>query len=94
MITEKHYTAAGEHPADRIFKDKTFINRLQKNLDDVFEQLSNDLNLNELGKEWLFDYVFNEDDKLDFEEYLEKFGFEYEQFIAPKQKAVLYETHI
>jgi hypothetical protein len=92
-INEKHYTPAGEHPADRIFKDKTYINRLQQHADEVFDLLAASLSLNEKGKTWLFDYVFNEDDSEDFEEYLDRFNLNYDDLI---DKNIIYppEGHI
>lgn len=79
MITEQHYTRQNEHPEDRIFRDKEYINRLQKHIDEVYEELARDLRVNMDGKDYLFDYIFNEDDNdLEFEDYLHKFGKEYE----------------
>jgi hypothetical protein len=80
-ITEKHYTVMGEHPVDRIFKDKEYINRLQEHIDEVFDILVQHLKLNEKGTQWVFDYVFNEDDSEDFEEYLDRFKLNYDDFI-------------
>jgi hypothetical protein len=72
-ITKEHYTKFDEHPEDRIFRDKEYIQRLQRHIDSVYDLLANDLRLNQKGQDWLFDYVFNEDDKnIEFEEYLEK----------------------
>jgi hypothetical protein len=77
-INESHYTKLGEHPEDRIYRDKEYINRLQKHIDYVYEVLDKDLRLNEKGHDWLFDYVFNEDDKnIEFEEYLAKYNVKY-----------------
>jgi hypothetical protein len=81
MIAEKHYTVMGEHPVDRIFKDKEYINRLQKHIDGVFDRLTSHLELNEEGIQWLFDYVFNEEDSEDFEEYLDRFKLNYDNLV-------------
>jgi len=82
-ITEKHYTSLGEHPEDRIFKDREYIKRLQEHIDYVFEVLDNDLRLNEKGSDWLFDYIFNEDSKdIEFEEYLAKYNVKYEDCVT------------
>jgi hypothetical protein len=78
MIKKKHYTPQGEHPDDRIYRDKVFINRLQKHIDAVFEDLAHDLRLNEKGKDWLFDFVYNCDELIEFEKYLEKYDIEYQ----------------
>jgi hypothetical protein len=83
MITEKHYTKHKEHPEDRIFKDREYIQRLQKHIDCVYESLAQDLRLNEKGYNWLFDYVFNESDNhMQFEEYLNKYGVKYEHCVT------------
>jgi hypothetical protein len=81
MIKKKHYTPQGEHPEDRIFRDKEFINRLQKHLDAVYEKLAYDLRLNEKGKDWLFDYIYNWDEQIEFEEYLDRYDVEYAELI-------------
>lgn len=79
MITKKHYTAFNEHPEDRVFKDKQYINRLQRHIDSVFDVLSYDLRLNKKGKDLLFDYVYNEENDIEFEEYLNKLGVKYQE---------------
>lgn len=86
MITEQHYTRQNEHPEDRIFRDKEYINRLQKHIDEVYEELARDLRVNMDGKDYLFDYIFNEDDNdLEFEEYLNKHGKEYNRLFFRKR---------
>jgi len=90
MITEQHYTNKNEHPEDRIFRDKEYINRLQKHIDEVFEGLSRDLRVNtdDALKDYLFDYIFNEDDKdLEFEDYLNKLGHRYDKLFFRKRKS-------
>lgn len=85
MITEKHYTKLGEHPEDRIFRDKEYIKRLQKHIDSVYEQLKADLRMNDLGDDLLFDYVFNCDDKdQEFEDQVERLGYEYHEIFREK----------
>jgi hypothetical protein len=69
-IHRSHYTPLGEHPEDRIFKDREYIQRLHKHVDFVYDLLASDLRLNDEGYNWLFDYVFNSDDDFEFEEYL------------------------
>jgi len=80
-MKREYHTHEGEHPEDRIFKDKQYINRLQEHIDLVFEHLVHDLGLNEQGKDWLFDYVFNEEHEIDFEEYLDKYDVRYADII-------------
>ena len=90
MITEQHYTRLNEHPEDRIFRDKEYINRLQKHIDEVFERLSRDLrvNVDDALKDYLFDYIFNVDDKdLEFEDYLNKLGHRYDKLFFRKRKS-------
>jgi hypothetical protein len=76
-----HYTPTGEHPEDRIFRDREFVQRMEKVQSDTFDQLSKDLNLNEKGESFLFDYVHNCDEEVSFEEYLETCGLEYKDCI-------------
>jgi hypothetical protein len=81
-ITQEHYTSFGEHPEDRIFRDREYIQRLQRHIDSVYDLLANDLRLNQKGQDWLFDYVFNEDSKdIEFEEYLAKYNVKYEDCV-------------
>ena len=81
-INQSHYTKFNEHPEDRIFRDKEYIQRLQRHIDSVYESLATDLKLNEKGYDWLFDYVYNEDNKdIEFEEYLEKYSVKYEDIV-------------
>lgn len=88
MITEEHYTTRrNEHPEDRIFRDKEYINRLQKHIDEVYEKLSLDLRLNDEGKEFLFDYLYNEDKGIEFEEYLNNLGYRYDEVAFKKRKS-------
>lgn len=71
MIKKEHYTKNGRHPEDAIFEEKTYINKVQKHLEEVFDRLCADLNLTAAGRDWLFEYVFNEGDIASFEEYVE-----------------------
>jgi hypothetical protein len=82
-INESHYTKNNEHPEDRIFRDREYIQRLQQHIDSIHELLANDLRLNQMGQDWLFDYVFNEDSKdVEFEEYLEKYKVRYKDCVT------------
>lgn len=85
MITEQHYTRQNEHPEDRIFKDREYIKRLQKHIDEVYEELARDLRVNMDGKDYLFDYVFNEDKDIEFEEYINKLGHRYDELFFRKR---------
>lgn len=78
---ESNYTPLGEHPEDRIFKDKEFINRLSEVQNSYFEKLSNDLKLSEEGSNLLFDYVYNEEHDLCFDEWLAKLGINYQSLV-------------
>jgi hypothetical protein len=82
-ITEEHYTLDGDHPEDRIYRDKEYINRLQSHIDSIYVLLANDLNLNDKGRDWLFDYIFNEVNKnIEFEEYLAKYKVNYKDLVT------------
>ena len=88
MITEEHYTTRlNEHPEDRIYRDKEYINRLQNHIDEVYKQLSIDLRLNDEGKELLFDYLYNEDRDIEFEDYLNKLGYRYDEIAFKVRKS-------
>jgi hypothetical protein len=88
MITKQHYTRQNEHPEDRIFRDKEYINRLQKHIDEVYEELARDLRVNMEGKDYLFDYIFNEDDNnLEFEDHLHKLHRTYDEMVSRKRKS-------
>jgi len=79
-ITKKHYTHRGEHPEDRIYRDREYIKRLQEHIDYVYDTLDRDLKLkDDVG--WLFDYIFNEDTNVDFEEYLAKYDVRYDELV-------------
>lgn len=66
-----------EHPEDRIYKDKSFINRLSEVQTNYFDSLSKDLRLTQEGTDLLFDYVYNENSDLSFDEWLSKLGRNY-----------------
>lgn len=59
---------------DLIFKNKTFIEELTKVQSLYFETLCGELELNDLGNEHMFDYIFNDHDGIGFDEYLGKYG--------------------
>lgn len=80
-ITKKHYTADGRHPEDVIYQEKEYINRLQQHIDEAFEKMAAKLNLNETGIDWVFDYVYNEDRDVEFEDVLEKAGLTYDEIV-------------
>jgi hypothetical protein len=81
----KPYTPEGKHPEDAIYEVKMFFNKLKDVQDDYFERLSKGLNLTEEGKEYLFDYIYNIDNKNreidDFAHYLEILGRNYDTLI-------------
>ena len=80
MITEKHYTDKDEHPEDRIYAVKKFINELSNVQDFYYNQLLLDLNLDSEVDDYLFDYIFNEKDKTGFDEFLRRFKKTYTDF--------------
>jgi len=71
------------HPEDSIHKVKAFINELQKVQDLYFNRLLDELNLNKIGQDYLFDYIFNCDDPRvdDFSHYLSDFKRTYDEMI-------------
>jgi len=73
------YTKNGEHPDDVIFKIKNFINELQQVQDQYFNELLENLDIDDDIETWLFDYIYNEnkDFGLTFTEYLETHGKSY-----------------
>jgi len=79
-ITDSHYTPLGEHPEDRIYRDREYIHRLQKHIDEVYGALERDLNL-KTEDNWLFDYIYNENENIEFEDYLHKFKVQYKDIV-------------
>lgn len=79
------YTPEGKHPEDAIYEVKTFINKLQDVQEDYVQRLSKGLKLTQEGEEYLFDYIYNIDNKNreidDFAHYLEILGRNYENLI-------------
>jgi hypothetical protein len=86
MINTNHYSRLNEHPEDRIFRDKEYIKRLYKHLDDVYNETCRDLRLNDEGKDFLFDYIYNEDKEIEFEEYLYDLGVRYDEICLVRAK--------
>jgi hypothetical protein len=80
-ILDKYYTPQGEHPEDRTYRDKEYIKRLHEHIDEVYEKLAKDLRFNEKGREWLFDYLYNEDDNIELEEYLLRRNIQYKEVV-------------
>ena len=60
---------------DLIFKNKKFIEELSNVQNLYFETLCEDLELNEIGNDYMFDYIFNDHNGIGFDEYIEKYGF-------------------
>jgi len=83
-MDKKYYTKDGDHPEDAIHKVKEFLNELVNVQEVYFLKLVNDLNLNEDGENWLFDYIHNSGDEgnhLSFEEYISFYGKKYEDLV-------------
>ncbi len=83
-ITEHHYTSKGEHPEDRIYRDREYIHRLRAHLDEVYDALERDLRVKE-GENWLFDFIYNEDRAIEFEDYLIECGIRYKDIVRQKK---------
>ncbi len=84
-MSTKNSRIAPRHPEDLIFEVKSFINKLSEVQEEKFEQMCRELGIVEQGKDWLFDYVYNCDDGICFDEYLEKYGVKYPECISSPQ---------
>jgi len=82
-MNKKNYTKTGQHPDDAIIKVKEFINELQKVQEKYYNDLVDDLNIDNELNDWLFDYIYNEDADIElmFTEYLEDLNKKYEDFV-------------
>ena len=82
------YTKKGEHPEDVIFRAGSFLSELSKLQEHYFQELVQDLELNEEGEIELFDYLYNQfqDTNLSFEEALDERGIEYTSLLLKKSK--------
>jgi hypothetical protein len=83
-VTKKHYTPQGDHPEDRIFRDREYIHRLQRHIDTVYDELEKDLGIREEGN-WLFDFIYNEDRLIEFEDYLREHRIQYKDIVSKKK---------
>lgn len=83
-ITESHYTPQEEHPEDRIHRDREYIHRLQAHIDEVYDTLEKDLGIKE-GKNWLFDFIYNEDKGIEFEDYLRECKVQYNDIVDQRK---------
>lgn len=84
MITKKHYTKEGRHPEDVIYQEREFIREINTIVNNKFNKLVKDLRLDEAGADWLFDYIYNCEDKtISFDEFLDEAGLEYTDFVKP-----------
>ena len=63
-----------DHPDDQIFRIKTFINELSKVQEAYFSALTEELGVSKEVEDYLFDYVYNEDEMVTFGEYLDNLG--------------------
>lgn len=75
--SRQDYTPQGQHPEDRIYADKQYINRLQEHMSQVFQKLIKDLQISKEGEELLFDFVFNEEEPMEFSDMLTNTGIAY-----------------
>jgi hypothetical protein len=83
-MKEVYYTNDNRHPDDVIFDIKNHVNKLQDYIDLLYNKLCDDLRLNEAGKEWLFDYLYNgPDEKQLFTEFLESYNTTYDKICHP-----------
>jgi len=82
-MSKKSRNEPRRHPEDAIFEVKNFVNQLSKAQGEKFDALCKSLGLSEKGVDWLFDYVYNCDEPVCFDEYLAKFGVEYRDCLPP-----------
>lgn len=88
-MNDKYYTPDGQHPEDAIYHAKCFINELTRVQETYFQKLVSDLNLDNQGEDWLFDYIHNsgeEGELLCFDEYLNEHQKSYESFVKKNKK--------
>lgn len=84
-IDKKHYTPQGEHPEDRIYRDREYIGRLQAHINMIYDALEEDLGVKN-DSNWLFDFIHNEDRNIEFEDYLGERGVRYKDIVQSKKK--------
>ena len=91
MITKKYYTKEGRHPEDVIYQERQFIREINSIVNNKFNKLVKDLDLDEAGSDWLFDYIYNCDDEtISFDEFLNEAGLEYTDFVKPRVRSWWY----
>ena len=61
---------------DLIFKTREFVQELSKVQDLYYNTLKEELNLAKEAEDFLFDYIYNWDEPISFEEHLEKYNFD------------------
>ena len=81
-MNKSYYTKDGRHPEDVIYQEREFIREINSIINNKFEKLVKDLSLDEGGANWLFDYIYNCEDKtISFDEFLYEAGLEYKDFV-------------
>lgn len=81
-MNKSYYTKDGRHPEDVIYQEREFIREINSIINNKFEKLVKDLRLDEGGANWLFDYIYNCEDKtISFDEFLYEAGLEYKDFV-------------
>lgn len=83
-IDKTHYTPRGEHPEDRIYRDREYIGRLQAHINSIYDALEEDLGVKN-DSNWLFDFIHNEDRNIEFEDYLGERGVRYRDIVQSKK---------
>jgi hypothetical protein len=81
-MDRKYYTKEGDHPEDAIFRVAEFIQELTKVQDEKYNELVKSLGLNSDGDDFLFDYIFNTDREITFDEYIINFGKKYSDLVV------------
>jgi len=92
-MNKSYYTKDGRHPEDVIYKEREFIREINSIIDSKFNNLVQDLRLDEAGADWLLDYIFNCDDNtISFDEFLAEAGLEYNDFVKSPVRSWWYHN--
>ena len=69
---------------DSIYVTRTALRDLSQKQNEIFEALSEKLQLNEEGEQWMFDYIYNSEEEekyIPFEEYLSFYKINYSDLV-------------
>ena len=69
---------------DSIYMTRMALRDLSQKQNEIFEALSEKLQLNEKGEQWMFDYIYNSEEEekyITFEEYLSFYKINYSDLV-------------